>query len=206
MRRKFKLRIKMLALAAAGFAFSLPAFADSVNFAASTGNMGSSHIFTVKGGNITATGYSNTGVTSNLYFKNNGGDETGLGLAGMPANEISGTGFVQFGFGSFPTGANGATQLQLGSVESGESYNVYGSNIAGTQGTLLGSGNSAQTTFTLPTSQPYQYVSVSAPKGNVLVQGIQAATSAVSVPEPGILFLLLTGMLGMIGAAALLRR
>jgi hypothetical protein len=205
MRRKFKLRIKLLALAA-GFAFSLPAFADSVNFAASTGSMGKSHVFSVNGGNITATGYSNTGVTSNLYFKNNGGDETGLGLAGMPANEISGTGFVQFGFGSFLAGTNGATQLHLGSVEFGESYNVYGSNMAGVQGTLLGSGNSAQTTFTLPATQPYQFVSVSAPKGNVLVQGIQAATSTVSVPESGILVLLLTGMLGMIGAAALLRR
>jgi hypothetical protein len=205
MRRKFKLRIKLLALAA-GFAFSLPALADSVNFAASTGNMGKSHVFNVNGGNITATGYSNTGVTSNLYFKNNGGDETGLGLAGMPGNEIGGTSFVQFGLGGFLASTNGATQLHLGSVESGESYNVYGSNMAGVQGTLLGSGNPAQTTFTLPATQPYQYVSVSASKGNVLVQGIQTVSSSVSVPEPGVLRMLLTGMLGMIGAAALLRR
>ena len=202
MRRRFKLRLKLLALAVAGMACSLPAFADS--FTAATGNLGTSHTFTVNGTSVTATGYSSTGVTTNLYFKNFGGNETGLGLAGSPENEISGISFVQFELNNSIFAGNGAT-LILGSVGAGESYSVYGSNVAGTQGTLLGSGSSTNPTFTLPTVQPYQYVSVSAPKGNVLVQGIQTAAS-ISVPEPGTLFLLLTGMLGMIGAAVFLRR
>jgi len=50
-----------------------------------------------------------------------------------------------------------------------------------------------------------QYVSASAPKGNVLVQDIQTAASK-SLPEPGTLSLVLTGMLGMIWAAAFWRR
>jgi hypothetical protein len=201
MRRSFKLRLKLLALAAAGMACSLPAFADS--FTAPGGNLGTSHTFTINGTSVTATGYSSTGVTTNLYFKNFGGDETGLGLAGSLENEISGTSFVQFGLNNSSFAGKGAT-LILGSVGAGESYSVYGSNVAGTQGTLLGSGGSSNLTFTLPTVQPYQYVSVSAPKGNVLVQGVQ--TASISTPEPGTVFLLLTGMLGMIGAAAFLRR
>jgi hypothetical protein len=202
MRRKFKLRLKLLALAAAGITCSLPAFADS--FTAATGNLGTSHTFTVNGTNAAATGYSSTGVTTNLYFKNFGGNETGLGLAGSSDNEISGTGFVQFGLNNSIFAGN-RVMIILGSVGAGESYSVYGSNVAGTQGTLLGSGSSRNTTFTLPTVQPYQYVSVSASKGDVLVQGIQTAASK-SVPEPGTLSLLLTGMLGMIGGAAFWRR
>lgn len=202
MRRGFKLRLKLLALAVAGMACSWPAFADS--FTAATGNLGVSHTFSVNGASVTATGYSSAGVTSNLYFKNFGGNETGLGLAGSPENEIGGTSFVQFGLNNSIFAGNGAT-LVLGSVGAGESYSVYGSNVAGTPGTLLGSGSSTNPRFTLPAVQPYQYVSVSAPKGNVLVQGIQTAAS-ISVPEPGTVFLLLTGMLGMIGAAAFLRR
>ena len=200
--RRFKLKIKLLTLATAGFAFCFPAMADS--FAAGTGSLGTSHTFLVNGKSITATGYSSAGVSGNLYFKNGGGDETGLGLAGMTANEIGGTGFIQFGLGSFLAGASGATQLTLGSVEAGESYNVYGSNVAGSKGALLGGGGAANTTFTLPATT-YQYISVGAPSGNVLVQGIQT-TDSVSVPEPSAIFLLCTGLIAMLGAAALLRR
>lgn len=200
--RRFKLKVKLLTLATAGFAFCLPALADS--FAAGTGSLGTSHTFVVNGSSITATGYSSSGVTRNLYFKNGGGDETGLGLAGMTANEIGGTGFVQFGLGSFLSGRSGATQFTLGSVEAGERYSVYGSNVAGSEGTLIGGGGAANTTFTLPATS-YQYISVGAPSGNVLVQGIQT-TDSVSVPEPGAIFLLFTGLIAMLGAGALLRR
>lgn len=200
--RRFILKIKLLTLATAGFFFCLPALADS--FSAPTGSMGTSHTFLVNGTSITATGYSSAGVSRNLYFKNGGGDETGLGLAGMTANEIGGTGFIQFGLGSFLAAASGATQLTLGSVEAGESYSVYGSNVAGSKGALLGGSGAANTTFTLPATS-YQYISVGAPSGNVLVQGI-TTTDSVSVPEPGAIFLLFTGLIAMLGAAALLRR
>ena len=85
---------------------------------------------------ITLWGFTGVGSgTTDLWYKNDGGDETGMGLANDTVDhEILGSSFLEF------TTAN-VTTITVGSVQSGESWALYGSNSIGTRGTtLLASG------------------------------------------------------------------
>lgn len=167
------------------------AFADSTfNFGANgNGDIGQSDTFTAGGDSITLWGF--TGNASNpntdLWYKTGGGDETGLGLLNDPSNEheIVGSSFIQFT-------AAGIKTITLGSVQSGESFALYGSNTLGTLGTLLtGYTGTADGTVNLSAIDgTWKYVSVLAPKGNVLLD-------SATVPEPGTLAMMIT--LGVVG-------
>jgi hypothetical protein len=81
---------------------------------------------------ITADGFTaGFGTPVNLFGKNDGGDENGLGLSNDPTleNEISGTSFIRISFPSFPPGGHtGATgSFKMGSVTEGESWLVLAS-------------------------------------------------------------------------------
>jgi hypothetical protein len=64
----------------------------------------------------------------------------------------------------------------VNSVQSGEKYNVYGSNTLGSIGTLLGSANRTvgNTPFAIPSYPTYRYVSVRATYGDVLITSVSA--------------------------------
>ncbi len=89
------------------------AFADTINFGGLGGDLGSNtHTFTGGSSSLVVTAYFST----DLYSKNGGGDETGLGLVnGGSDHEISGDNFVQFL-------SNGITSITIGSVQSGETW------------------------------------------------------------------------------------
>ena len=92
-----KLTIALAALAAASSADAQVA----INFNSHVGHLGSSQAYTQSGLSVTATGYSAPSTlghpnTTDLFGKNNGGDENGVGLYGYTDSEINkGTDFIQ---------------------------------------------------------------------------------------------------------------
>jgi hypothetical protein len=82
---------------------------------------------------ITAEGFTAGFAGSvNLFGKNDGGDENGLGLTDDPtlANEISGTSFIRISFPTFVASARGigaSGSFRMGSTTEGESWVVLAS-------------------------------------------------------------------------------
>ena len=188
--------------AAAVLGFSFPAWADSYyfNFNNGTGNGPTSQTI-FNHGSITATGYIGNEL-ANLYFKNGGADETGVGLAKLTDHEVAGNGYIQLDLGNvMATYPFGAVSLTAGSLQGSETYSVYGSNIAGVQGTLLGTGNWSSVVFNLGNPLGYRYISLGAPRGNVLLDSV-----VVSTPEPAAGLLMITGLMAIAAAALFFRR
>lgn len=177
----------MLAAATAGNA------AVSINFNSATGNIGNSHTYTSGGLSVTATGYASTGTQTPLYGKNAGGDENGLGLNGYTDSEINvGTDFIQLDVQALFGLVSGGTFF-MGSSTNGEMWAVYGSNTAGTVGSLLTSGSN-EASHGLPAFGTYKYYDFVATNGNVLLGGLSLTRA---VPEPATWALMLLGFGGI---------
>ncbi|HZM02375.1 MAG TPA: putative Ig domain-containing protein, partial [Candidatus Saccharimonadales bacterium] len=148
------------------------------SFATPSGTLGVSQPYTNDGLVITAYGFLNNGTATKLYGKNQGGDESGLGINGTVDDEIGNTNFVQLDLSQvIASGATSAT-IMIGSVQSGEGYNIYGSSTKGTLGTLLVSnGHTDQTAFAIPSYPAYPYISVRASVADVLVDAVSATSS-----------------------------
>lgn len=113
-----------------------------IDFTTPAGNVGSATHRYVATGNpalyVDATGYAAPGVTTNLYGKNLGGDEIGLGLNADPAgqHEIYRGAFVQLNVTDL-FGRVSSALFHFGSDTLGEQWEVYGSNSDGVLGTAL---------------------------------------------------------------------
>jgi hypothetical protein len=172
-------------------------FADTpYNFAAfGTGDIGHTDTFSAGGFSLTAWGFSSNNTNTDLWYKADGGDETGLGLSNDTVDhEIQGNSFLEF------TTAN-VTTITIGSVQSGESWAIYGSPSIGTRGTvLLASGNTDVSVPPLNLAaidSGWTWVSLFAPTpGNILLDGANAP--APRVPEPSTpAFILTLGLVGL---------
>lgn len=167
--------------------------------------------------NITASGFDNnggTGTPHQLFFKNkteiNGAVEFGLGLVGTTSNEVQTANgvpvnFIQLDLSSILPGfTNG--QIKVGSVQSGETFQLFGSNTNGTLGTLLGVfGSTFDDQFlAIPAFGAFNFISVAAGSGDVLPIAFQA-DKITPVPEMSAL-LPIVALLVVIGASSLLRR
>jgi hypothetical protein len=215
-----------------------PATAGTINFdfcaipgsncvvpsASEDSSLGTTDSFTVSGLTIHAAGFGgtssgganiSTGSTVNLWAKNGGGDETGLGLANDPSgdHEISGsfcwqncapTNLIEI---SLPA-PESKFSFQMGSSTSGEGWLVYGSNSPSSGFVLVDSGtdeNSHTLTGTTPglNDGNYQYYYFAFNwadydwnnGNNVLLENVDFNVS--STPIPGTLPLLATGLVGL---------
>ncbi len=142
---------------------------------------------------------STTGTVSlhNLYGKNEGAGETGLGLAGLPSNEIQYKSFIQLDLSNLF--ANGFTSLSMivSSMQEDEGYYVWGSNTLGVPGVLLRTklGEPVEDEFQVPAFGSYALISISATPvtngdaSDVLIMNGLTAT----VPEPATLAMLAVG-------------
>src|SRR5690242_8873635 len=93
-----KVRVgSFLCLLAAMLLATLPASADNLSyiFNSPSGALGVSQQYTINGITLTAYGFDNSGHPINLYGKNDGGDEIGLGVDRAPNHEIQTYNFVQ---------------------------------------------------------------------------------------------------------------
>jgi hypothetical protein len=176
--------------------------------------LGTSASFT--SGGITLTAYALPGVNQNpapaLYAKSDGTGETGLGLTNDPGkdNEISAKtdDGIQIDFSNALSKAPNATvTLQIGSVQSGEGWALYGSNTlasnTGSIGKELLSGSATSNpvqTVNLPDWGVYTYYTLVAtdpanctPLANILLGTVTIDTPGTPqntpTPEPGTLLM-----------------
>jgi hypothetical protein len=175
-----------------------------------------SFTFTSEGAQITARGYTNVNGTyqpAELFFKNRppdgGAMEIGLGLANSPHNEINaGTpppNFIQLDLRSILSQGFTNGMIAVSSLQNGESFQLFGSNMVGVLGTAI-SGPFAGLAFdnqfvAIPSFGTFQFVSVIAASGNVL----PSRFLATPIPEMATL-LPIIGLLVAVGSTTLLRR
>ena len=120
-----------------------------------------------------------------LYFKNQGFDETGLGIVGPASHELQGSGGMPFQYIQFDLGVllgsgkviGGA--LQIGSVQSdsNDTFTFYGSKTAGQLGTQIGGTYDSDSDLifvNIPDWGTYRYISIGALSGDVLPVAFQA--------------------------------
>ena len=129
-----------------------------------SGTLPASQTYNIAGVPITAYGFANDGTPKALFGKNQGGTESGLGISGSnSANEITSANFVQLDLRNLITSNATGVSLLVNSVQSGEAYNVYGSNTLGSIGTLLGGNRTlGNSFFAMPGFPTYRYISVRA--------------------------------------------
>jgi hypothetical protein len=151
-----------------------------------------SQSYTVSGFTITARGYDNSGGIGsphNLHFKNLGPSERGLGITGTADFElqVNGAGvplhFIQLDLTSILSQGFTNGQIEVGSIQAGESWNLYGSNTLGSLGVKLNStafGSSTDETFVnVPNFGQYSYISVVTATGDVLPVAFQATFTPI---------------------------
>jgi len=189
----------------------------NIDFGSQPGNLGPTATYTSGGLTVTASGYSAGFIFSapaDLYGKNSGGDEQGLGLAGDPSgqNEIywgsSNLGaFVELDVSAL-FGLVSNAQFFMGSTTNGEQWSVWGSNVAGCGWFCAGAGpltgfdeGTPHDLFDFGTYQYYDFYSLgtfgNGAPGNVLLGGLALTES---VPEPGTWAMMLLGF-GAVGFA-----
>lgn len=181
------------------------------DFGSATGNLGTSHTYSAAGYSIVATGYDAFGNLTDLYGKNDGGDEVGLGLANDPTgdNEIHfQSGFIQLDMLGLHNKLDPASIfVSMNSATDGEEWAVYGSNVRGSytaccvQQLLIGSTETMQHVRPSFAYGVYDFVAINHTPGthdNVLLH-----TFTTTIPEPSTWAMMLTAFFGF---GAVLRR
>ena len=174
-----------------------------------------SHTFTSSGYNITAYGYT-VGIPNTplgLYFKNQGPDETGLGIVGPSDHELQGNGvfpqqFIQLDVSSILAQGFTDGKIQIGSVQgsSNDQFVIWGSSTLGDPGQQIGGvyDSSSDLVFiSIADFASYKFISIGALSGDVLPVAFQATLNAV--PEMSALFPII-GLIVAVSTTQLQRR
>lgn len=150
--------------------------------------------YTRSGLSITANGYRTAGGGADLFVKQAGTGETGLGISADVNHEINPNYVVDLNMTGLTNHGITSGQLKLESVQSGESYKVCEGNVPGSVGTINCQTGAGGLTDTIPVSwnSTDYLIGITAPSGNVLV-----ASSIVVAPEPSTIALFGAGAAGL---------
>lgn len=186
------------------------AFADTVSFSGPNTDLGKTYTFTLDGVAIVASGFVGT-TASDLYGKNNGGDESGLGLNGDPSGDheiwykSANQDFVQLDVTNLLKAGFTNLQFEMGSTTQGEQWSVSGCNVSGVlcnSGTVSGKGEGSFTAVpvNLNLTKGFVYLDFYSSKGgkkggNVLLSALSATPDPpAAIPEPRYGLLLVGGL------------
>ncbi|MGH9397382.1 MAG: PEP-CTERM sorting domain-containing protein [Terriglobia bacterium] len=209
------MRLKIAALIAGIAMMTSPAWATSanINFSACPsgqtcpGQIGVSQTYNAGGYTVTAYGFEKNSdgvfVAGNLYVKQSGGDESGLGLANEHDREIDTNQFIQLDFTNLANAGITSGSLMIGSVQSGEGYGIYTSNQVGTLGSLDLNGTLDKTYLPIswtandPIVGVNAYVPTHGSSGSDVLLMNFSANPPSPTPEPASLALMGTGLMGL---------
>jgi hypothetical protein len=185
------------------------------------GNVGSStQAFNVSGYSITARGFdhpsSGADTAHNLFYKFEGpiggSGERGLGLVGTHDNELqlntngSVANYIQLDLRSILAQGFTGGQIEVGSIQNGESFRLFGSNVQGSLGTQLAGtwGSQFDEEFvSVPNFGSFQFISVASNAVDVLPVAFRA--NITPVPEMNALFPIV-GLIAAVSCTQILRR
>jgi hypothetical protein len=144
-----------------------------------------------------------TNTPTNLYVKQGGTNETGLGTTVDVDHEINPGDFIDLNLSSlFAKGVTSGT-LTLESLQTGEGFKVCQGSVVGSLGSncVTGGAGTGTTTLHLTWTNTTDIIGVTAfnadglhPQANVLIDGI---TATVPTPEPATITLLVFGIAGL---------
>jgi PEP-CTERM motif len=198
----------LAAIAAISISTGAHAHVVTFDFGANNVDLGYSHTYSASGLSIIASGFDQREHRTDLFGKNEGGDEVGLGLKDDPTGDDEihyHSGFVQLDVADlFGKVTNNSVFFTTGSTTNGEEWAVYGTNTPGEfdeGATLLLKGDNDKP-HALPDFHDFRYydfVEFSHPRGqgdNFLISSVYATTSS-GTPEPQAWALMLIGIGGL---------
>jgi hypothetical protein len=147
-------------------------------------DLGPTSTFTESGISLTASAFLTIGGATDLYAKNQGATETGLGTAlDTIDHEILSNDFVQLTLPTTPPTT--FSMVIAASVQAGETALVYfqplGSPGTLTGATLIGTITTEGGSVTIPAGDQTGFIDITAGVGNILIQSVTVAT----VPDGG---------------------
>ena len=178
-------------------------------------------VFTSDGYQITARGYNNnggTGTAAELFFKHRppegGANESGLGLAASPHNELNGSAsdplnFIQLDLRAILAQGFTNGQIAVTSLQNGESFQLFGSNSEGVLGTAI-SGPYTGLAFddkfvAIPDFGTFSFISIAGFGSGSNVLPSRFSAEITPIPEVGTV-LPIVGLLVAVGSTSILRR
>ena len=161
-----------------------------------TGALGTTETYTQGIYSIVASGFNGTDSPQDLFSKNAGGDEVGIGLTNDSDFEITPGSFIQLDLSTLPLGT---FALQINSDTGADAFKLYNTSVAGTLGGVVLDSQGSTSNPLLTITPSLRYLDLTATSGNVLEGPLSFTVS--TTPEPATFLMIAVGLVsvGLLG-------